>query len=74
MMNSEISKLLGSPKNISEGEYTRSDNAAGKGGETGSLGSGEFLPDRQRLGYMVNGVEGGRSGRSGPTGNAGELP
>ncbi len=69
-MNSEISKVVGNPLNVSEGHHTRSDNEASKAPKTVSLGEGKFLPDTSGLGYGSEGVSLTDKGVSGPTGQA----
>lgn len=64
-MNSDISKLLGTPCNLTEGKHVR----PGKSGAgAGSLGDGKFLPDAGRDGYGTAGVTATKNGRSGPSG------
>jgi hypothetical protein len=69
-MNSEISKLIGAPLNVSEGQHTRSDSESAKRPDTVSLGDGKFLPDTSRLSYGTAGVAAAKEGRYGPTGRA----
>lgn len=69
-MNKDVSKIVGKPLNVSDGQHTRSDNEASKAPKTRSLGKGKFLPDTSRLGYGSEGVTPTGGGRDGPSGRA----